>query len=113
MLIEAWLACDKLSYPVGSMAKLLLLTGQRRNEVSGMTWAELDLDKALCRNDEAREIPLSDATLSVIASELGSHYALSGTTFAGRLRQWLHITHRQRQVRGLAEGPGIRLATSA
>ena len=40
-----------------------------------MTWAELDLDKALCRNDEAREIPLSDATLSVIALELGSHYA--------------------------------------
>ena len=61
MLIEAWLACDKLSYPFGSMAKLLLLTGQRRNEVSGMTWAELDLDKALWRipggrtkNDEPR-----------------------------------------------------------
>jgi hypothetical protein len=26
---------------------------------------------------------------------------------------WLHITHRQRQVRGLAERPGIRLAASA
>jgi integrase len=94
LLIEAWLACDKLSYPFGSMAKLLLLTGQRRNEVSGMTWAKLDLDKALWRipggrtkNDEAHEVPLSDATLSLIASELGSHYALSATTFAGRLRQ--------------------------
>jgi hypothetical protein len=57
------LACDKVSYPFGSMAKLLLLTGQRRNEVAGMTWAELDLDKALWRipggrtkNDEAHEV---------------------------------------------------------
>jgi integrase len=70
-----WLACDRLAYPFGSMAKILLLTGQRRNEVSGMTWDELDLDKALWRipggrtkNDEAHEVPLSDAALSVIAS---------------------------------------------
>ena len=70
-----WLACDKARYPFGSMAKLLLLTGQRRNEVSGMTWDELDLDKALwtipggrTKNDEAHEVPLSDAALSVIAS---------------------------------------------
>jgi len=70
-----WLACDKAGYPFGSMAKLLLLTGQRRNEVAGMTWAELDLDKALWRipagrtkNDEAHEVPLSDAALAVIAS---------------------------------------------
>jgi integrase len=70
-----WLACDKVSYPFGSMAKLLLLTGQRRNEVAGMTWGELDLDKALwcipagrTKNDEAHEVPLSDAALAVIAS---------------------------------------------
>jgi integrase len=70
-----WLACDKVGYPFGAMAKLLLLTGQRRNEVAGMTWGELDLDKALWRipggrtkNDEAHEVPLSDAALAVIAS---------------------------------------------
>ena len=70
-----WLACDRLAYPFGSMAKLLLLTGQRRNEVAGMDWGELDLDKALwtipagrTKNDEKHEVPLSDAALSVIAS---------------------------------------------
>ena len=70
-----WLACDKAGYPFGSMAKLLLLTGQRRNEVSGMTWAELDLDKALwtipagrSKNNQKHEVPLSDAALSVITS---------------------------------------------
>jgi integrase len=68
-----WLASD--AYPFGSMAKLLLLTGQRRNEVSGMTSGEIDLDKALwtipggrTKNDEKHEVPLSDAALSVIAS---------------------------------------------
>jgi integrase len=70
-----WLTCDKLAYPFGSMAKLLLLSGQRRNEVAGMTWGELDLDKALwtipggrTKNDEKHEVPLSDAALSVLAS---------------------------------------------
>ena len=70
-----WLACDRLAYPFGSMAKFLLLTGQRRNEVSGMTWGELDLNKALwtipggrTKNDLPHEVSLSDAALSVIAS---------------------------------------------
>ena len=70
-----WLACEKVAYPFGSMAKVLLLTGQRRNEVAGMTWGELDLDKKLwtlsggrTKNDEAHEVPLSDPSLAVIAS---------------------------------------------
>ena len=63
-----WLACEKVGYPFGSMAKLLLLSGQRRNEVAGMTWGEIDLDKKLwtlpggrTKNDEAHEVPLSEA----------------------------------------------------
>ena len=70
-----WLACEKVGYPFGSMAQLLLLTGQRRNEIAGMTWGEIDLDKKLwtlpggrTKNDEAHEVPLSEAALGVIAS---------------------------------------------
>jgi integrase len=70
-----WLACDKVGYPFGSMAKLLLLTGQRRDEVSGLARGELDLDKKLwtlpggrSKNDKPHEVPLSDAALLVIAS---------------------------------------------
>ena len=68
-----WLACDKVGYPFGSMAKLLLLTGQRRNEVAGITWGEIDFDKKLwtlpggrTKNDEAHEVPTSDAALGII-----------------------------------------------
>ena len=36
-----WLACGDLGEPFGPLLKLLLLTGQRRDEVAGMTRAEL------------------------------------------------------------------------
>ena len=67
-----WLACDGV--PLwGPFTKILLLTGQRRGEVGGMTWDELDLDKALwslpaarAKNRKAHEVPLSDAAVAVI-----------------------------------------------
>ena len=40
-----WQACNSLGYPFGPIFKLLLLTGQRRNEAGGMRWSELDLAK--------------------------------------------------------------------
>ena len=46
-LSEVWRAADELGYPFGAMTKMLVLTGQRRNEVAHMTWNELDLDKHL------------------------------------------------------------------
>ena len=44
-IVWLWRAVSRLAYPFGDLAKLLLLTGQRRNEVAGMTWSELDLEK--------------------------------------------------------------------
>jgi integrase len=88
-----WLGCDKVGYPFGSMAKLLVLLGQRRNEVAGMTWGELDLDKKLwtlpggrTKNDKAHEVPLCDQALAVIASlpriksDKGYLFTTNGTT---------------------------------
>ena len=52
---------------------MLLLTGQRRGEVAGMRWDELDLEKALwslpasrTKNRKTHEVPLSDAAVAVI-----------------------------------------------
>jgi integrase len=36
-----WKACDGVTYPFGSIAKLLLLTGCRLNEIAGLEWKEL------------------------------------------------------------------------
>ena len=39
-----WRAASELSWPWENIFKLLLLTGQRREEVAGMRWREVDLD---------------------------------------------------------------------
>ncbi len=49
-----WQAADALGYPSGGMTKLLMLTGQRRTEVSGMSWAEVDLGAGLWTIPRAR-----------------------------------------------------------
>jgi integrase len=37
-----WLATGRLDFPFAQMFRLLLLTGQRRAEVAGMRWSEID-----------------------------------------------------------------------
>ena len=57
----------------GAIIRLLLLTGQRREEVAGMRWSELDLDRALwslpkerTKNGLRHDVPLSDAALIIL-----------------------------------------------
>ena len=68
-------ACKMLDYPFGSVLRLLLLTGQRRNEVAEMQWSELELDVSewvipAGRSKSKREhlVPLSPAALGIIDS---------------------------------------------
>ena len=68
-----WAACDGLDYPFGVMGKLLLLTAQRRDEVAGMRWAELDLPNRLwviprerAKNDRAHTVHLNDLAIEVL-----------------------------------------------
>ena len=70
-----WLACGEVGWPFGPIFKLLLLTAQRRDEVGGMNWSEIDLDKrtwTLPRNraksDRGHEVPLSDAAIQILCS---------------------------------------------
>jgi integrase len=72
-LRRVWRATDVDGWPFGPLVQLLILTGQRRDEVANMRWSELDLEKRLwtlpkerSKNDTAHEVPLSDAVLSVI-----------------------------------------------
>jgi integrase len=43
-LPHIWKAADKLGYPCGDALKLMLLTGQRRGDVSGMRFKDIDFD---------------------------------------------------------------------
>ena len=70
-----WLACGALGEPFGPLLKLLLLTGQRRSEVAGMTFAELSengeswsLPASRTKNKRPHTVPLSKAARDAIAS---------------------------------------------
>jgi Arm DNA-binding domain len=59
-LPKLWRAWDQMGQSFGPMLKLLLLTGQRRGEVAGIRWADLDLEKGvwtLSSDDKGRASP--------------------------------------------------------
>lgn len=59
----------------GRIVRLLLLTGQRRDEVAAMAWSEVDLAAAMwklpaerVKNGRPHDVPLSDAALKLLAA---------------------------------------------
>ena len=93
-LRHVWLAAERIGYPVGHLVRFLILTGQRRGEVSGLTWSEIDGDQWRLPGDRSKKgaghlVPLSDLARDVLAgcaifesSELvftnGGHRPMSG-----------------------------------
>ena len=72
-LAEVWQAASQLGYPFGPFVQLLVLTGQRRNEVAGLLWAEIDFDKQLwslpadrTKNGRPHEVPLSASAIAIL-----------------------------------------------
>jgi len=75
-----WNACDQIGYPFGTITKLLFLTGQRRNEVAEMEWADVDLINGIwtqpsSKNKSARKhiVPLSSVARDVLQHVLRVH----------------------------------------
>ena len=73
-LRAVWLASDP-STGYGAIVRLLLLTGQRREEVGGMRWCELDLDRAKwalpperTKNGRPHHVPLSRQAVEILAA---------------------------------------------
>ena len=65
--------CHQLGYPWGHFFMVLAYTGQRRNEVSNMTWGELDLENAIwtisssrTKNGKEHKVPLCKTVLDII-----------------------------------------------
>ena len=70
-LASVWAACGEDDY--GRAVKLLVLTGQRRGEVEGMLWSEIDVKRRLwtmsgerTKNGRPHEVPLSDPVLAIL-----------------------------------------------
>ncbi len=72
-LTAIWKATDAYGFPFGPFYKLLMLTAQRRGEVTGMRWSELDFDAKTwtipanrAKNGRLQAVPLSDLAISII-----------------------------------------------
>ncbi|HBO42800.1 MAG TPA: integrase [Planctomycetaceae bacterium] len=72
-LASVWKASDTVGWPWGPLVKLLILTAQRRNEVAGMRWDELDLEKKTwslpqgrAKNKNAHVIPLVQTAIDIL-----------------------------------------------
>jgi integrase len=68
-----WNALEHEPFKTALLFKLLLLTSQRRGEVAGMPWSELDLDRGLwtlpaarTKNGHANVVPLAGEALRLL-----------------------------------------------
>jgi integrase len=72
-LAQVILAARKIGGPYGGIVELLALTGQRREEVAGLQWEELNLaqriwtlPKSRTKNEKAHVIHLSEQSMAVL-----------------------------------------------
>jgi len=72
-LTAIWAACDKMGWPFGPFVKLLIVTGQRRDEVAHMAWSDLDLERRwwilpreLTKAERVHEVPLNNLAMEII-----------------------------------------------
>jgi integrase len=92
-LRAVWNAADPATLD-GRIVRLLMLTGQRLAEVSGMRWGEIDeasstwrIPKERTKNGRAHEVPLSPAALELVRSSPrleGSDFVFPGRKGAFR-----------------------------
>jgi integrase len=88
-LRRLWLASDAVGGNAGAYTKLLILTGQRRSEIAGLRWSEID-DNALAlpaermKGKQAHVVPLSAQAAAIIAAQRKvDDFVLGGWRWAG------------------------------
>ena len=72
-MAQIWKAAELLGYPFGPYVRLLALTAQRRTEVAGMRWDDLDLDGAMwiipaasTKSERKHFVPLAPAAVDIL-----------------------------------------------
>ncbi|HTM95804.1 MAG TPA: integrase arm-type DNA-binding domain-containing protein, partial [Croceibacterium sp.] len=73
-LAAIWTATANVGWPFGSIIRLLMLTGQRKNEIAGLRWSEVDFERKLLtlpaervkNRKGAHEVALSEPALAIL-----------------------------------------------
>jgi integrase len=88
---EIWRAAGRLTAPYGAIIRLLMLTGQRRGEVAGMSWGEISEDLATwsmpgerTKNGAPHMVPLSAPARDLLEASLPGHEGDTSRAIEGR-----------------------------
>ena len=95
---RVWDATALLGYPFGPYVRALMLTGQRRTEVAGMRWQDVDLDAATwilkaadTKGERAHLVPLSQPMVEMLKA-------------LPRLGDFVFTTDGETHISGFAKG---------
>lgn len=87
-LVLVMAAADLMGWPFGPLVKVLALTGQRRDEVAGMRWQDVDLSRSVwtipahvAKNGRIHDVPLAPSVVEIIKAlpRIGDLYMFSTT----------------------------------
>jgi integrase len=104
-----WQAAGAESWPFENVFKMWLLTAQRRNEVSGMRWREIDLDagtwtiaKERSKNGKAHRVDLSPESVRMLVKTTDDLvFSTTGTTpVSGFSKVKLRVDARMKELLG-------------
>ena len=86
-LARVWHAAGQAGYPFGIFTRLLVLSGQRREEVSALNWSELDRENALwilpavrAKNRVVHEVPLCAEAVALLDEVAELKHFIGGAT---------------------------------
>lgn len=77
-IVQVWQAAERMGAPFGPMLQLLLLTGQRREEVAAMRWREIEeldgpapvwmIPAGRAKNGKPHAVPLSPEAVALLSA---------------------------------------------
>ncbi|AEG50243.1 integrase family protein [Sphingobium chlorophenolicum L-1] len=90
-LAYVWAAAEKQGYPFGPFTQLLIITGQRREEVSQLQWSELNRSRALwtlpshrAKNGQTHDVPLSVGAIRILDGIAQRNVSRAGRAWPNR-----------------------------
>ena len=116
-----WAACEELGQPWGPLGQILLLTGQRLNEVAQITEGEIQgdlwhLPADRTKNGRAHDVPLSDAVQAVLGAveriegKPGFIFTTTGTTpVSGFFKARTHLAEAMERLAAEERGEAVEI----
>lgn len=126
-LLEVWSAAGRMGMPWGAFYRIAILTGQRREEVAALRWAELDRDSRewivpadRAKNGVVHIVPLSDPVMQELNTiALSERWPKSGfvltttgrTSISGFSKAKKSLDAKVHELRQKGSGEGAEMET--